>query len=118
MAIGKLLPRTAPPPAPCQRIGPTGDSLPESLATTADGRQTPIRLKILEALSLRRYHSRKRNVKPVLMALSIIRLPANCLPLKWHFSRDPSALSAGPRQSGFGRLQPEPPGAAAAERLF
>src|SRR5229473_4431978 len=35
--------------------------------------------KICEALSLRRYHSRKRNVKPVLMDWSIIRFPANCL---------------------------------------
>src|SRR6266403_2855483 len=35
--------------------------------------------KIFEALSLRRYHSRKRNVKPVLMASSIIRFRANCL---------------------------------------
>src|ERR1700730_10362327 len=35
--------------------------------------------EICEALSLRRYHSRKRNVKPVLMALIIIRFSANCL---------------------------------------
>src|SRR5450755_330652 len=35
--------------------------------------------KICEALSLRRYHLRKRNVKPVLMDWSIIRFPANCL---------------------------------------
>ena len=29
--------------------------------------------------SLRRYHSRKRNVKPIPMAASIIRFPAHCL---------------------------------------
>src|SRR5258707_13406606 len=45
--------------------------------------------KIFEALSLRRNHSRKRNVKPVLMASSIIRFAANCLRLKSDFSAAP-----------------------------
>src|SRR5260370_4466869 len=45
--------------------------------------------KIFEALSLRRNHSRKRNVKPVLMASSIIRFAANCVRLKSDFSAAP-----------------------------
>src|SRR5712675_444755 len=45
--------------------------------------------KIFVALSLRRNHSRKRSVKPVLMTSSIIRFAANCLRLKSDFSAAP-----------------------------
>src|SRR5580693_2542403 len=64
MAIGKLLPRRAPPlrasvsarpDIRCRKAWPRGRG----------GTISPIRLKNFEALSLRRYHSRERNVKPV-----------------------------------------------------
>src|SRR5882672_464424 len=109
MAIGKLLPVllcrhaprvTARPDMRCRKLGhPDGSAI------------SPIRLKISEASSLRRYHSRKRNVKPILIGLSIIRFRANCLRLKSGFWRRRGAL-------GFRRFQPEPAGAALAERLF
>src|SRR6202035_853327 len=115
MAIGKLLPRTT---LSLFRCAPRVAVRPEIRCRKAGhlcglGKRRSD-LKIFEALSLRRYHSRKRNVKPVLMELSIIRFPANCLPRKSHF-----LLNGNLRNNlGFWRLQPEPAGAALAERLF
>src|SRR6476660_8307479 len=56
--------------------------------------------------------------KPVLMERSIIRFPADCIRLKSHFFvvlRTPRDWDRG---LWFGCLQPEPAGAALAERLF
>src|SRR5258708_1455164 len=111
MAIGKLLPRTASAATRSLRIGPTGNSLPESLTTLGgSGATNPDPpSKKFEALSLRRYHSRKRNVKPVLMDISIIRFPANCLP---DFSGRVRCLTKAWASQGFGASslnRPAPP---------
>src|SRR5215468_3568980 len=64
MAIGYSSPRIASPP---RRLRSRLDRhhLPESLATLAGRFFAPVRLDFLRPLSLRRNHSRKRNVKPV-----------------------------------------------------
>ena len=62
-------------------------------------------------MSLRRYHSRKRNVKPIPIMTSIIRFPAYCLSDFYGVK--------GPQVSGFGAHSIlEATGAALTERLF
>src|SRR3981189_1517974 len=87
MAIGKLLPvllrRYAPSayrPARTFAAGKLGH-----LVGLGNKRRSVF--KLLEASSTRRCHSRKRNVKPVLMDVSIIRFSANCLRVKLNFSQ-------------------------------
>ena len=60
------------------RVGPAGHPLEESLATRGERGVTAYPpFNRFEALPLGRTHSRERNVKPVLMDLSIIRFRAN-----------------------------------------
>src|SRR3954470_10854742 len=99
MAIGKLLPvllrRYAPSAYRPDRTFAAG----ELGHLVGSGNRRRSVFKLLEASSTRRYHSRKRNVKPVPMDVSIIRFSANCLRVKLNFSK--STLH---RASGADRL--------------
>src|SRR6266852_5033662 len=79
-------------------------------------RQAPIRLQIIRGLVTPPlpFAEAERKVGP--NALSIIRFLANCLRLKLDFSLRPKCARLG--RLSFGRLEPEPAGAAPAERLF
>jgi hypothetical protein len=63
------------------------------LAIQAGPRDGGPALKSEEALSLRRYHLRKRNVKPMPIMASIIRFPVYCLSDFWDAKRPLKVLA-------------------------